>query len=263
FKKGSSLLSIVRRLRNGQQTPVNLVITKLRTREDLARLIGRRFETDSAQMIDFLTDPDSLRAYNVDPETATWHVLPDTYTYYWNSSPSNVYNKLYQESQKFWNEERKAKAAALGITPLQAYILASIVEEETNFLEEKDTIASVYINRVRMGMPLQADPTVKFAVRDFSITWVHGAMLQSESPYNTYRVKGLPPGPICTPSKKTIDEVLKAPQTNYLYFVASSRFDGTHMFSASYDEHMVKARAYQAEDKRRREARAAKKETAN
>ena len=122
-------------------------------------------------------------------------------------------------------------------------------------MEEKDTIASVYINRLRSGMPLGADPTIKFALKDFSITWVRGEMLDVISPYNTYRNKGLPPGPICTPSKKTIDEVLKAPPTSYLYFVASSAFNGTHLFSNTYAEHLLKAKAYQVEDKRRREAK--------
>ena len=259
IKKGSSLLSIVRMLRNGQQTPVDLVITKLRTKEDFARFTGAKFEFDSAQMMSFLNNADSLKKFDADVELALFPVLPDTYRFFWNSSPTTIYQKLYSESKKFWTEERKAKARALNLTPQQAYTLASIVEEETNADEEKDTIASVYINRVRAGMPLGADPTIKFALKDFSINWVHGEMLEVSSPYNTYKNKGLPPGPICIPSKKTIDEVLNAPATPYFYFVASSAFNGTHLFSNTFEEHLTKARAYQAEDKRRREERERKK----
>ena len=255
IKKGTSLLSIVRMLRNGRQTPVELVINKLRTKEDFARFTGARFEFDSAQMISFLNNDDTLKPFDANSETALWPVLPDKYQYFWNSSPSVVYQKLYNESKKFWNEERRAKARALNLSPPEVYALASIVEEETNANEEKDTIASVYINRLRSGMPLGADPTIKFALKNFSITWVRGEMLDVISPYNTYKNKGLPPGPICTPSKKTIDEVLKAPATSYLYFVASSAFNGTHLFSNTYAEHLLKAKAYQAEDKKRREAK--------
>lgn len=245
FAKGSSLLSIVRKLRNGQQTPVNLVITKLRTKEDLARLVGRRLESDSAGMMAYLHSSALQKEHNIAPEAAMALVLPDTYTFLWNTTPEKVYQKLSAESEKFWNAERRQKATALGLTPLTAYILASIVEEESNKLEEKDTIASVYINRIRVGMPLQADPTVKFALKDFALTRIYGDHLDVASPYNTYRNRGLPPGPICTPSKKTIDAVLAAPPTDYIYFVANPALNGTHVFSNSYAEHMLKARAYQ------------------
>jgi UPF0755 protein len=256
INKGMSVLNMVRKLRNGQQTSVNLVITKVRTKEDLARMVGNRFECDSLQMLRFLNSTDSLKPFNNEPETAMWLVLPDTYTYFWNTTPSRIYKKLADESDKFWNSDRKQKAEALGLSPRQAYIIASIVEEETNYHEEKDTVASVYINRYRKGMPLGADPTIKFALKDFSITWIHGDHLNVVSPYNTYRNSGIPPGPICTPSRRTIDAVLAAPQTDYLFFVASSKFNGSHLFSNTYAEHLVKARAYQQEDKRRREAKA-------
>lgn len=253
IKKGSSLVTIIRTLRNGQQAPVNLVITKLRTKEDLARLAGTRFEFDSLQMISLLNSNEGLKNYGTDTLTAMWVVLPDTYTFIWNTTPAVVYQKLCDESKKFWTDERKNKAVALGLSPAEAYTLASIVEEETNHNEEKDTIASVYLNRIKKGMALGADPTLKFALHDFSIKWIHGDMLNVASPYNTYRNKGLPPGPICTPSKKTIEAVLSTPPTTYLYFVANSAFNGTHLFSATFEEHVQKARAYQAEDKRRRE----------
>lgn len=243
--KGASLLGIVRMLRNGRQTPVNLVITKLRTKEDLAHLAGAKFEFDSTQMMDFLNNPDSLKKYNIDPERSMALVLPDTYTYFWNTTPSRVYKKLAEESEKFWTADRKQKAQAHGLDPVQAYTLASIIEEETNANAEKGNIASVYLNRINKGMPLQADPTVKFALKDFGLKRIYEKHLAVESPYNTYRNTGLPPGPICTPSRKTIDAVLNSPQTAYLYFVASPKFDGTHEFSVTYDEHLKKAKGYQ------------------
>ncbi|MGZ3914198.1 MAG: endolytic transglycosylase MltG [Flavisolibacter sp.] len=253
IKKGSSLLSIVRMLHSGRQTPVNLVITKIRTKEDLARLVGNKFECDSLQFIRFLNSNDSLAPFKVDTLVAMSAVLPDTYTYFWTATPSLIFRKFYETSKNFWTEERKKKAEAHGLTPLQAYILASIVEEETTNNLEKDTIASVYLNRYNKGMPLQADPTLKFAVRDFSIKWIHGNILDIASPYNTYKNKGFPPGPICTPSKKTIDAVLAAPPTPYYYFVANTRLNG-HLFSESFEEHVKKAQAYREEDKKRREA---------
>lgn len=244
IRKGSSVLEIIRKLRNGQQTPVNLVITKLRTKEDLARLAGSKFEFDSAEMIRYINNDIPGKGI-ADTNTALTLVLPDTYTFFWNTTPEKVFKKLSDESAKFWTAERKQKAEAKGLTPAQAYTLASIVEEETNAQAEKGNIASVYLNRIKIGMPLQADPTVKFALKDFGLRRIYEKHTKAESPYNTYRNRGLPPGPICTPSKKTIDAVLDAPETNYIYFVASPQFNGTHEFSASYAEHLQKAKAYQ------------------
>ncbi|OLY92839.1 UPF0755 protein [Cnuella takakiae] len=245
IKKGTSLLSVVRMLRNGQQAPVNLVITKLRTPQDFARLVGRKFETDSAQMMAYLQSEAFKNKRQISADEAMAYVLPDTYTYFWNSDPEKIFQKLADASRNFWTAERKAKAEAKGFTPLQVAIIASIVDEESNALSEKDTIASVYMNRLKTGMPLQADPTVKYALQDFSLKRIYEKHLAVVSPYNTYRNRGLPPGPICTPQKKTIDAVLDAPQTNYVYFVASPAFNGTHVFSATYAEHQGKARLYQ------------------
>lgn len=258
IKKGSSLLSIVRMLRNGRQTPVNLVITKLRTKEDLARLVGNKFECDSAEMFAFLNNNDSLQKFGVDSSIAMSVILPDTYTYFWNTTPQLIFKKLYNESQKFWTEERKKKAAAHGLTPVQAYTLASIIEEETTNNAEKGNIASVYLNRLNKGMPLQADPTIKFALKDFSLKRIYEKYLSVASPYNTYKNKGLPPGPICTPSKKTIEAVLNSPQTDYLYFVARPDVRETHDFSKTYEEHLQKAKRYHQELNRRDSAGKAK-----
>lgn len=245
IKKGSSLLSIVRMLRNGRQTPVNLVITKLRTKEDFARLTGNKFEFDSLQMMEFLNSADSLQPFGVDTATALSVVLPDTYTYFWNTTPHTVFEKLSAASKKFWTEERRRKAEAQGLRPVEAYILASIIEEETTNNAEKGNVASVYINRKNKGMPLQADPTVKFAMRNFALRRIYEKYTLVESPYNTYRNKGLPPGPICTPSQKSIEAVLNAPKTDYLYFVARPDVRETHDFSTTYEEHLKKAKLYQ------------------
>jgi UPF0755 protein len=245
IKDGMSIYHLVRMLKAGHQAPVNLVITKLRLPEDLARRVGATFECDSLQMIQFLKNPDSLAAFGLDSATWLTAIIPDTYSYFWNTAPSKIFRRLVNESGKFWTEERKQKAAAHGLTPREIYILASIVEEETRLKSDKGKIASVYLNRLKKGMPLQADPTVKFAMKDFGLRRILYVHLRYPSPYNTYLLKGLPPGPICTPSAETIDEVLNAPETEYLFFVASSSFDGSSVFTTNLTDHMKYAREYQ------------------
>lgn len=245
IKKGMSVFELVRMLRNGQQSPVNFVIIKFRSKEDLAKKTGQLFECDSLQMINYLNNNDSLSKLGLDTSTVMTAVLPNTYTYFWNSTAEKIFHKLYNESEKFWTDERKQKAAAHGLTPKEVSILASIIEEETNKKSDKGNIASVYLNRIEKGMPLQGDPTVKFAMKDFELRRIYHKHLTYSSPYNTYINRGLPPGPICTPSVETIDEVLNSPKTNYLYFVASSSFDGSHVFTSTYEEHLKKAKEYQ------------------
>jgi UPF0755 protein len=243
--KGMSLFHLIRMLKNGRQTPVNLVITKFRTKEDFARKAGSMFECDSLQLINFMNEPDLLKQYGVDSNTVMTMVIPDTYTYFWNTTPEKIFVKIYEEHQRFWTEDKKKKAEEHGLTTAQVYILASIIEEETNSKTDKPLITSVYLNRLSKGMPLQADPTIKFAMKDFGLKRIYQKYLGIESPYNTYKNKGLPPGPICTPSRGTIDAVLESPQTNYLYFVAKSDLSGTHVFTENYNEHMKYAREYQ------------------
>jgi UPF0755 protein len=244
-KKGSSLFELARKLRNGTQSPVNLVITKIRTKENLASIIGKKFETDSAQVMAFLNNSDTLKKYQLDTNTVMTTVFPNTYTYLWTTSPSGIFKKLFAENKRVWDEERKKKADSLGLTPTAAYILASIIEEETNNNNEKGLIASVYMNRMAKNMNLGADPTVKFALRNFALKRIYEKHLAVESPYNTYRVKGLPPGPICTPSVTTLDLVLNAPKTDYLFFVAKKDFTEGHVFTSNYQEHLKYAREYQ------------------
>lgn len=245
IKKGTTLFTLVQKFRNNDQESVNLVITKLRTKQDFAKLVSKKFECDSITVINMLNTDSTMKEFNVTTETAFTFILPNTYSFFWTSTPMTIFKSLYRESEKFWNEERVNKASKLGITPKQAYIIASIVEEETNAKSDKPLIASVYLNRIRLGMPLQADPTVKFALQDFGIKRVLQGHLQVQSPYNTYINRGLPPGPVCTPALNTIDSVLNATKTNYLYFVANSDFSGTHIFTTNYADHLKYAREYQ------------------
>jgi UPF0755 protein len=241
ISRGMSLMSLVRMLKNGSQTPVNFVITKIRTKESLAGKIGAAFECDSLQMIRFLDSPDSLQAYSLDSNTVMAAALPLTYEIKWNTTPGKIFQQFYAAYKNFWTDERKQKAERLHRTPL----------EETNAASDRPNIASVYLNRMAKGMALQADPTLKFALKNFGLKRVLNEHKEVESPYNTYINKGLPPGPICTPQAETIDAVLDVPQTDYLYFVAKSDFSGTHIFTTNYEDHMKYARLYQLElDKR-------------
>jgi len=247
IKKGMSVLSLVRMLKNGQQTPVNFVITKLRTKEALASKVGNAFECDSTQMIHFLNNPDSLKEYGFDSNTVMTAAMPYTYTIKWNITPRKIFDHFYTAHKTFWNAERKQKADSLGISPAEVSTLASIIDEETNSATDKPNVASVYLNRIAKGMPLQADPTLKFALKNFELKRILNEHKAVQSPYNTYENKGLPPGPICTPALETIDAVLDSPKTNYLYFVANSAFDGTHIFTTNYADHIKYARLYQQE----------------
>ncbi len=247
IKNGMSLVNLIRMLKNGQQSPVNFVITKLRTKESLASRIGNSFECDSTQMIHFLNNADSLKEYNFDTSTVMAVAMPFTYTIKWNTTPQTIFQHFNIAYKAFWTDERKQKASNLGLTPVQVSTLASIIDEETNSKTDKPNVASVYLNRMAKGMPLQADPTVKFALRNFNIKRILRGHLDTPSPYNTYVNKGLPPGPICTPAIETIDAVLNSPRTDYIYFVANSAFDGTHIFTTNYSDHMKYAKLYQQE----------------
>ena len=253
LKDGMSIYQLIKLLRSGQASPVKVVIIKERTKEAFAGKFGNRFDVsfDSLAMISFLNNTDSLSKYGVDTNTVMAVVMPYTFEVNWNSTPDKVFKQFYTSFKSFWNEERKTKADSLHLTPLQVITLASIVEEETLKKADKYNIASTYLNRIRIGMKLQADPTVKFALKDFTIKRVTGTHLKKDSPYNTYMYAGLPPGPICTPSIETIEAVLDAPKTEYLYFVASSKFDGSSVFTTNFDDHLKYARLYQQELTRR------------
>jgi UPF0755 protein len=246
IKKGASIFNIVRILRNNVQSPVKLVINKLRTKENLAKLLGKNFSFDSSAAMHFFTNNDSLLPLGADTNTLFTMVIPDTYFFKWNTRPASLLSKLKEDEEKFWSKENRLQLAQeQGLTAQQVYTIASIIEEETNFDNDKGKIASVYINRINKGMPLAADPTVKYALRDFALKRIYYKHLTVESPYNTYKYKGLPPGPICTPSQATIDAVLHAPKTDYLFFVAKSDFSGYSHFSNNFAEHNQYAKEYQ------------------
>ncbi|MEO7801998.1 MAG: endolytic transglycosylase MltG [Ginsengibacter sp.] len=245
IKPGTNILNLIKMLRAGQQQPVNLVINKLRTKDDFIKKLRENFEADSSDVVGFIHNPDSLMRFNVDSNTLLSLVIPNTYKFYWNTTVSNIFKKLETENKVFWSTERTKQAQQHGLSPKQVYTLASIVEEETNAAADKGKIASVYINRLNKGMRLAADPTVKFAMNDFSLKRIYFKHLNVQSPYNTYINAGLPPGPICTPSIKTLDAVLTSPKTDYIFFVAKPDFSGSSNFAVTYDQHKVFAKAYQ------------------
>ena len=245
IEAGMSNSGIIRMLRNGHQEPVRLVINKLRTKQDFAQLLSRNLENDSAKVMQWLTDAAFANALQLDTTTIMCAVMPDTYELFWNTDMPKVMDKISKNYTHFWTIDRKAEAAKQGLTPAKAIILASIIEEESNKNDEKPFIASTYINRLHKHMPLQADPTLKFAVGNFALRRIGGALLKVSSPYNTYINTGLPPGPICTPSPASIEAVLHAPATNYLYFCAKPDFSGFHQFTGNYTEQMRNAKAYQ------------------
>jgi UPF0755 protein len=245
IRKDMSVLKILRLLHNGRQFPVHLVILKFRTLEGLAGAVGRKFECDSDGIAAFVHNNDSLRSFGVDSNTFLTIVMPNTYSYFWNTPPSAIFKKMYANYKAWWTPDRVREATAKGLTPATATILASIVEEETNAEGDKGKIASVYLNRIAKGIRLGADPTVKYAMRDFELKRIYDKDLKIESPYNTYIHEGLPPGPICTPSTTTLNAVLNAPATDYLYFVAKPDNSGYSNFATTYKEHLQNAKAYQ------------------
>lgn len=244
--KGMSNYNIIRMLRSGKQDPVKLVIKKLRTKADFIRLLSRNLEADSLVLKQMFADNTYLSEFGLDSNTVLCAVMPDTYEFYWNTSADKAFRKIAKYYATFWTEERKQQANDKGLSPKEAITLASIVEEETNFNPEKPLVASVYLNRLKRGMKLQADPTAKFAYGDFTIKRITSAIIATASPYNTYFSTGLPPGPICTPSKKTIEAVLHAANTDYIFFCAKEDFSGTHNFASSYAVHQKNAQLYQA-----------------
>ncbi len=243
-------LDLLRMLIAGNQTPVNLKFNNLRLKEQFAARIGAQIEADSTLLLDLLNNNDFMQTYGLNSETALTLFIPNTYQFFWNTSPEGFIKRMKQEYDKFWSPKRLAEAQEIPLTPTEVIILASIVEQETNKNDEKPNIASVYINRLHQDMKLQADPTLKFAVGDFTLKRITG-ILSVDSPYNTYINKGLPPGPICMPSVASIDAVLNYAHTDYLFFCAKDDFSGYHVFTGSDVEHMRNAAKFHAEMNRR------------
>ncbi len=246
IKPGMSNLDIVRMLMGGKQEPVNVTFKSIRLKHDLAGRIGKVLEADSLRLETLLGDDDFWKTnYGLTSENCLVLFLPDTYEMWWNTDAEEFIAKMAKEYKKFWTDERKALAKAAGLSQSEVSILASIVEKESNMSDERPTIAGVYINRLNKGIKLQADPTVVYALGDFTIKRVLSADLQVNSPYNTYKYAGLPPGPICLPSKNAIDAVLNYKKHNYIYFCAKEDFSGYHNFAATYTEHLKNAAKFQ------------------
>jgi UPF0755 protein len=247
-----SYIGMINELRSGEQVPVKVTFNNIRRLNDLAGKIGGQIEADSGVIMAFLNDPENYRRDGFTSENVISVFIPDTYEFFWNTGAGGLYSRMLKEYNKFWNDKRTAKAVSLGLRKDEVAILASIIDDEVAKPEEKPRIAGVYLNRLKKGMPLQACPTIKFALNDFTITRVLYKHLQVDSPYNTYKHKGFPPGPIGCPTVEGLDAVLNAEKHEYYYFAAKADFSGYHNFSRTLAEHNRYAALYQKElDKRK------------
>lgn len=246
LREGMSLNAVINILRGGYGAEeVKVTFHSARTLEELSGKVARNIEADSAEIADYLTDPSVAAKYGFAPETFMSMFLPDTYFTSWNTDASEFTARMAGEYKKFWNEDRLQKARNLGLSQSEVSTLASLVQAEQQLhSEERPAIAGLYINRLRRGMKLQSDPTVVFAVGDFTINRVLNAHLMHDSPYNTYKYAGLPPGPINVPQKTSVDAVLNPDTNNYLYMCAKADFSGYHAFAATLAEHNRNAAAY-------------------
>ena len=237
---------VARMLNNGWQTPVSVTLSgSLRTREEIARKISRQLQIDSASVMRAFEDTALMASYGASPENVFPAFFPATYSMYWNSSLTDLLDRCRKASDAFWTAENKASAARQGLTPREAVVLASIVKGESNHKEEFPKIAGVYLNRLKRGMPLQADPTVAYCY-DYALKRVLYRHLEFDSPYNTYKYPGLPPGPINVPDKEYIEAVLSPDYGGgNLYFCASPALDGTHVFARTLDQHNRNAKSFQ------------------
>ncbi len=235
---------LINMLRSGMQEPVKLTFNNIRTKIQFAGRVGKQIEADSVSLLALLNDKDFLKKHDLTPENVMCIFRPDSYEMFWDTPAVKFFEKMDNEYKKFWNESRRKKAYEMGLSPADVVILSSIVYQETKKKDEMSRIAGVYLNRIRKKMPLQADPTVIFAIGDFSIKRLLNYQLQIESPYNTYKNLGLPPGPICLPEGFVIDKVLEAEDHNYLYFCAKEDFSGYHNFAETNAQHELNAKKY-------------------
>lgn len=242
----TSNLNLVRLLRSGRQTPVKLTFNNVRTKEDLAEKITKNLEISQDEFMDLITDSAYIRKFGFKEETIMGMFIPNTYEIWWNTSADKLFDRMYKEYGNFWTEARLAKAEKLGLTQNEVSTLASIVQAETQKADERPKVAGVYLNRLRINMALQADPTLVFAVGDFNLKRVLNVHKEIDSPYNTYKYTGLPPGPINLPEISALEAVLNYEDHDYLYFCAKEDFSGYHAFAKDYNEHMNNARRYQA-----------------
>ena len=243
-KDSDTMKDIYYRIVSNTQTPVKLVVPSTRELAGLAGSVSSQLMMDSAELAEFMTSPIYKKRLGYTKETFPSLFIPETYEVYWDIKPEDLMIRFMKERRKFWNDERKAKAEKLGMTPEEVATLASIVDEETNSNEEKPIVAGLYINRLKKGMPLQADPTVKYALGDPTRKRILNKDLEVDSPYNTYKHAGLPPGPIRVPTKQGLESVLNYKKHDYLYMCAKEDFSGTHNFAKTLSEHNANANRY-------------------
>lgn len=236
---------ILLKLKRGEQDPVKLTFNNVRLKEDLIRKIGSKMSFDSNELLTMLNDEATCQSYGFSTENIMCMFLPNTYFIYWTSTSKELMDRMKKEYDNYWTADRLAKAKEIGMTPIEVGIMASIVQSETNKPDEMPKVAGLYINRIHTGMPLQADPTVKFALKEFGLKRILTQHLSTNSPYNTYKVQGLPPGPIALPEPVALSAVLDYDHHNYTYMCAKEDFSGYHNFAATYPEHLINAQRYQ------------------
>lgn len=247
-QEGMDVIQIVRMIKLGLQTPVNVTMNNVKIPAQLAGKLAPQLEADSVELVEVFTDEALAKELGFDSPLTMFSIfLPNTYEVYWTVSPRDFVDRMYKEYKRFWDGNRDKKRERMGLNRVEVATLASIVYEETRKVDEMPRVAGVYMNRLRTGMPLQADPTIKYAMQDFGLRRILNRHLKTPSPYNTYLNRGLPPSPICMPSIEAIDAVLNYEKHDYVYFCARPTFDGYHNFAKNYSEHLRNARAYQAE----------------
>ncbi len=245
LKSNMSNKEAITLLRAGKQEPVDITFNNARTIEEMAYKFTKNLMIDGEELLEVMNDKDVVEKFPFDEESLRTMFIPNTYEVYWTITAEELLDRMYYEYEQFWSEDRRAKADSLRLSPVEITILASIVEAETKKREESSTIAGLYLNRLKRGMLLQADPTLIYAANDFSIKRVLNRHKEIDSPYNTYMYAGLPPGPINFPTIHSIDAVLNYKDHNYLYMCAREDFSGYHYFSASLNEHLNNARKFQ------------------
>ena len=245
IKPTDNMRYLHRRLSMGYQTPIKLTIGSVRTLDRMARNVSRQLMIDSTEVATLLNDTAYIREIGYTKETLPALFIPNTYEVYWDMSAEDFMARMQKEHKAYWNEKRMKQAEAIGLTPIEVATLASIVEEETANQAEKPMVAGLYINRLKRGMLLQADPTVKFSLQEFGLKRILFKHLEVDSPYNTYKYAGLPPGPIRVPSYQGLESVLNYTKHNYIYMCAKEDFSGTHNFAVTSAQHAANARKYQ------------------
>lgn len=252
LEPGMSVIRVARMLKLGMQTPVRVTINNVRIPAQLAQKLAGQIDADSAAIMRALTSPEVARKAGFDSLTLFSMFIPNTYEFYWTVTPEEFVERMKREYDRFWTPERDSLRGRSGLSRFEVMTLASIVYEETRKTDEMPRVAGVYVNRLKKGMPLQADPTIKYAMQDFGLRRILYKHLKYDSPYNTYLNKGLPPSPICMPGINAIDAVLNYENHDYIFFCARDTFDGYHNFAKTLREHNANARAYSKELNRRK-----------